>query len=280
MDLPEIARRTFSLSYRVAKRLYGFFFIRPLQRYNAESRAMKLLDKIQNSDKPLITSPKHPPTEKFLEELIQKHPEIMESVKKTPKEIIEGVNKIKIKATIVPSDFNVKEESDESRFIAKLLPERRRKMHLSEMGVKDPDKVPVGKLSLREAIQLIKAHTMEPENFSVEKIAKVHDLELHDVENVLDYFKPFWIYRPEGSTVPKNKMPWYTPGNIADMYLKESVIYERHRLHAIEEGKKQLEEKEEEAENAKSSPQSSDQTDKSSDPTGKSGGDKNKADKT
>jgi NADH dehydrogenase [ubiquinone] 1 alpha subcomplex assembly factor 4 len=254
IDLGEMGRRVVDLTLRVSKRLYGYFLVRPAQRYNVENRAMKLLDKIEKSEKPVVTAPKHPPTEKYLMELIQKHPEIMENVKKPAKEIIEGVKQIKIKTTVVPYEYNVREESNESKSMARQLPERRQKLFLAEMGVKDPDRVPVGKVSLREAVQLIKAHGSEPENYTAEKIAKVHDLQLHDVENVLDHFKPYFYYYPTEPTNVKHKAPWYTPMRLTDIMLSDSSVYEVGRLKQLEAEKKQLEDaKEEEREQEKGS---------------------------
>lgn len=57
--------------YGFVKRVYGHFFIRPFQRYNTDERAFKLLDKMQVSNKPIVTAPKHKPTRAYLEQLIK-----------------------------------------------------------------------------------------------------------------------------------------------------------------------------------------------------------------
>ena len=57
--------------YGFLRRVIGHVFVRPLQRYNVEQRASKLLDKMEASDKPLVTAPKHKPTKAYLEQLIR-----------------------------------------------------------------------------------------------------------------------------------------------------------------------------------------------------------------
>lgn len=52
-------------------RVYGHIFIRPLQRYNVENRAFKLLDRMETSAKPIVTAPKYKPTKEYLKQLIK-----------------------------------------------------------------------------------------------------------------------------------------------------------------------------------------------------------------
>ena len=187
------------------------------------------MDKIEQSSEPVVKAPKHVPTEKYLLELIEKHPEIMEQVKRTPQEIIEGAKQIKVNTMTVAADFNVKQETDATRDAASLLPHKRRKVLLAEMGVKDPDQVPVGKVSLREAIHMISAHRDDPEKYSVETIAGIHDMKSEDVFSIVDHFKLFQVYHPEGPTNAKHQ----TGGIgkvIENQLLTGAGLYEQHRL--------------------------------------------------
>ena len=59
------------IAFNFAKRVYGHFLIRPFQRYNVEERAFKLLDKMDESKEPLVKAPKHLPTKKYLQQLIE-----------------------------------------------------------------------------------------------------------------------------------------------------------------------------------------------------------------
>lgn len=210
-------------------RVYRFCVVRPLQRYNVENRTYRLLDKIEKSKTPVVKPRLHYPDEKFLEELIKKHPEILENVQKTSPELIEKIKQLKVKVEAIPYEYNVKIESEDTREMIRKLPERRKKVFLSEMGVKDPEHVPIGKISLREAMQAVRAHTADPEEYPVEKIAKTHEMSEEDVFNILDHFKGYQVYHPEkfyeeGNYQPK--VPWYKKETIEDWLLGGSGWYE------------------------------------------------------
>lgn len=58
----------FKIIYRGVRRILRYVIIRPIQRYNIENRAFKILDK--KDVMPAKAAPKHPVTKKFLEQLV------------------------------------------------------------------------------------------------------------------------------------------------------------------------------------------------------------------
>ena len=120
----------------------------------------------------------------------------MRKVNETPPEHLDHLKRIKVRSEAVEYTENVKIESEESREEAKRLPSSRLPPNTWEMGVKDPDKVPVGKISLREAVDMVKAHAIDQESYNVKYLAEFHNMNEEDVFHVLDRFKAFNSYIP------------------------------------------------------------------------------------
>ncbi|XP_078068770.1 NADH dehydrogenase [ubiquinone] 1 alpha subcomplex assembly factor 4 [Mustelus asterias] len=54
-------------------------------------------------------------------------------------------------------------------------------------------KVPKGKLSIPEALVILNNHKLQPQVWTVDKIAEDYSLDLKDVKGLLEFFKPFEI---------------------------------------------------------------------------------------
>lgn len=165
----------------------------------------------------------------------------MEKVNATPKEQLDNLSKMKVKVDVVPYTENVKIESEESRHEARRLPQDRVPPLLSEMGVKDPAKVSIGKMSLREAIDMIKGHALDPETFNVEYLAEFHDMEKDHVFYILDRFKTFEVYNRDDMAQSKDA-PWYSKENLEYFFLNEVPVYQLGKAMEEREKRKAWEE--------------------------------------
>lgn len=180
---------------------------------------------------------------------ITEHPELMQKVNETPPDQLENLKQLRLKVEVVPYAENVKIESDESREEARKLPAERVAPRLFEMGVKDPDKVPVGKISLREAIDMVRGHRLDPDTFNAKYLAEFHDMKEEDVFNILDHFKTYNVYNND-DLAANRRAPWYSQDNIEDFLIGDSGIVQwqkGEREHERREAwRKYLEEKKKE----------------------------------
>jgi nitrogen regulatory protein PII len=68
-----------------------------------------------------------------------------------------------------------------------------------EYGYKETDieRIPIGKVSLRKAIEFISLHQTNSQEWTAEVIAATHKLNLEDVKNILENFRMFEVMIPE-----------------------------------------------------------------------------------
>lgn len=68
-----------------------------------------------------------------------------------------------------------------------------------ELGFKEtePDQIPPGKCSLRQAVQFIEDYKMSPKEWTKERISNEYKLNPEDVNNVLEHFRLFTVHIPE-----------------------------------------------------------------------------------
>lgn len=68
-----------------------------------------------------------------------------------------------------------------------------------EYGYKETDasKIPVGRISLRQAIEFISKSQQNPTEYTPEIIATEYKLDIEIVKNILENFKMFEVYLPQ-----------------------------------------------------------------------------------
>ena len=77
------------------------------------------------------------------------------------------------------------------------LPENRGKVEDPEFGYLEPDIIPPGKASIRQALEFISSHQAQPEVYDAKTIAMDYKLESAQVQQVLKYFKAYEMYLPK-----------------------------------------------------------------------------------
>ena len=77
------------------------------------------------------------------------------------------------------------------------MPEDRRPVVPAEFGFPDPERIPEGRASLRQAMEFITQHKLDPEHNSAEKIAMDYKLDPTQVQHVLSYFQTLQMHIPQ-----------------------------------------------------------------------------------
>ncbi|KAG0410965.1 hypothetical protein HPB47_011906 [Ixodes persulcatus] len=91
-----------------------------------------------------------------------------------------------------PSDQNSEPEKAE-----RVLPQSRQSWQQYQYGYYEPETVRPGRITLRQATQLVSDGAADPARFTPEALAAQYNLQVEDVRSVLKYFKPFQVYTPE-----------------------------------------------------------------------------------
>ena len=78
----------------------------------------------------------------------------------------------------------------------RLLPEDRRKTAPAEYGFPDPERIPEGRASLRQVLEFISKHHLEPKQNTAETIATDYKLDATQVQHVLKHFQVLHMHIP------------------------------------------------------------------------------------
>ncbi|XP_013778788.1 protein NDUFAF4 homolog [Limulus polyphemus] len=166
---------------------YSVFIRRPLQNFNVENRATKVL-----SDKKLRKAPKHPSSVPYVNSLGSDPKAEEHSV--IQNDLVERLKSVKV----VSQDPEGKvqenvQEVEEKR----LLPQDRKPQDQPEYGFMEPTRIPPGKVKIRQALEFITNYNSDPQQWTVGIIAKEHNMNNTDVEHIVKYFKTFQLYIPQ-----------------------------------------------------------------------------------
>lgn len=155
-----------------------------LRNYNIEQRAHKEVSKLKPNP-----APKYESTKKDLERVRQEFPEaIEESMKKDPE------LDTRLKQVFVTSSHEI--DQNRATNPERPLPMNTKAVDYFELGFKEKkaNEIASGKCSLRQAIQFIGDHKLNPHEHTPDKIALEYNMKVEDVKNLLEYYKIFNIH--------------------------------------------------------------------------------------
>ncbi|OXB59171.1 hypothetical protein ASZ78_009257 [Callipepla squamata] len=151
---------------------------RVFRTFNVENRARREISK----EKP-TPAPRHP-TSRL--DALSDHPEIKEQISRKDDRLLALLKDVYVESRDPPG--RVKDGGDEH------LPRKHEEKRLTKLGqMKELDvkKVPVGRISIVEALMLLNNHKLHPQIWTAEKIAAEYSLELKEVHSLLEFFIPF-----------------------------------------------------------------------------------------
>ncbi|XP_060067739.1 NADH dehydrogenase [ubiquinone] 1 alpha subcomplex assembly factor 4-like [Ylistrum balloti] len=157
-----------------------------VKRFNIENRVNKVLDR----EKPDV-APRHETTSKLLEEFAADNPELFEEQKKKNLDLHERLKQVRLESTGSLPEIK-----------SRRLPERNRLNEPTISGYRgflDPEKVPEGKLTLKNAMRILTKvqETPDLDSNAVKNIAKEYKLDLLQVQQLLRHFKALEMKFPD-----------------------------------------------------------------------------------
>ncbi|KAK2140214.1 hypothetical protein NP493_5898g00006 [Ridgeia piscesae] len=164
-------------------KVYSSFIKRPIRNWNVGSRAQRVI----SQEKPQ-SAPRHKSTEKMIQEFTQEHPELLDIQSEKDEKLLARL----IGANVVP-------EKIQFTATPRPLPENRRPVDDLEYGYLEPAVVPVGRCSLRQALEFIAQHDRHSENYTTELIARDFKLDKLVVSSVLKHFHMLLLQVPSTS---------------------------------------------------------------------------------
>ncbi|XP_078398414.1 NADH dehydrogenase [ubiquinone] 1 alpha subcomplex assembly factor 4 [Cetorhinus maximus] len=159
----------------------GARLTRAMRNFNLENRAHRAISK----EKARI-APRHPNSEALIEQQLSDHPEVHEAHNKN-EELLSLLKDVYVDSKDIPAKKHVSAET------SKQLQEHRLLKSTLNYELFNITKVPIGKLSIPEALTILNNHKLQPKIWTTDKIAEDYSLELKDVKGLLEFFKPFEI---------------------------------------------------------------------------------------
>uniref|UniRef100_A0A0A9XZ68 Protein NDUFAF4 n=1 Tax=Lygus hesperus TaxID=30085 RepID=A0A0A9XZ68_LYGHE len=148
-------------------------------RFNAENRAERVLAKSKPE-----AAPRHPSTEKYLQELSNDN-ETKESLVKKDMQLDGFLKDVYVRSHDPPPIKNPKfgKPSEKDR-----LPQFRGTVEETELGYTEPVLVPQGKLTLKQVMQLVADFKTDPQKNDVAAIVEKYRIPSNTADNILTYF--------------------------------------------------------------------------------------------
>jgi len=155
---------------------------RPVQNFNVEERAFKVISR----DKP-TPAPVHPGKMKEIMDAIKRDPNLLTQGKLDPK-TMENMSRVFL--TSQGDNPVIKRRTKD-------LPVDRRGHEEYPYGSEEPAVIPPGKASMKQLLDLLSNHQSKPREYTADKLAAEYNLDVVDVRNTLEYFKPFQLHIPK-----------------------------------------------------------------------------------
>ncbi|XP_041974359.1 protein NDUFAF4 homolog [Aricia agestis] len=169
--------------------------LRPVKTFNIENRAHKLISK----EKP-TPAPSYPSTLEELKRVREVDPNIDEKLDKKDPGLDLRLKNVYVTSFGRPEDDVTKEIKNKST--DRPLPQDRKLIDDFDFGLKEPDKIPHGRTTLRLVLEYLASHQVNPEEVTAAKIAFEYKMRENDVETILKYFKTYEIYVPPTKNTP------------------------------------------------------------------------------
>ncbi|XP_026474520.1 protein NDUFAF4 homolog [Ctenocephalides felis] len=157
---------------------------RSINKFNIEERAHKVLSK----EKP-TPAPKHPKDVKIFQKALKENPE--SSMLKQHTDHDERLKHVYLESYDVGPDHRT-EKSDPS----KPLPLNRSAVEPPIYGFHEPNHVPYGKCTLKQAIEFIEEYNKDKQMNNANAIANKYKLSEETTSAILEHFRVFQVYVP------------------------------------------------------------------------------------
>ncbi|CAH2012259.1 unnamed protein product [Acanthoscelides obtectus] len=159
----------------------------PFRNFNLESRAHKVI----SQEKPKPAPWRH--TDQIeIERLMKEHTKEYEESLQKHEELDKHLKQVYVTSTNPDEIPNKKNENPD-----RPLPTDRTTVQPFLYGMKEPERIPAGKSSLKGILELISLHQNDPKIYNAKKIAEDTMIPENTIKNILKYYRVFEVYIPQ-----------------------------------------------------------------------------------
>eukprot|EP00088_Acartia_fossae_P009529 TRINITY_DN14632_c0_g1_i4.p1 TRINITY_DN14632_c0_g1~~TRINITY_DN14632_c0_g1_i4.p1 ORF type:complete len:250 (+),score=54.99 TRINITY_DN14632_c0_g1_i4:106-855(+) len=187
-------------------RVYGFFVKRPIQRYNVEERAHKVISKIEDPSGPAMRAPMFQSDKEILERVRQENPNFGQEMSSKDSALHTRLRDVYVESHDPPDLVDYQENKQRHQNPEKPLPVNRTSSFAElHPGVGRATKVTTtkrGKITLESALDMLTEHGKNPDVNDAERLANTYRLNPDTLSHVLKHYQLFKIHIPEVKETP------------------------------------------------------------------------------
>jgi len=176
-----------------ASRVYGTLIKRPLQRYNVEYRAEKVVKKIEDPSAAAMRAPMYQSDAELLEEIRRQNPTMAEQAVRKDDDLHHRLKSVYVESTdpvveeVPQSDPSKPLPRDTSQYSYDFVPAQLR-LDTTDRKART---LPRGKVTLEQTVDILTQYKMSEENFDHLAIADQYRLNPEKVKQAVKYFTIF-----------------------------------------------------------------------------------------
>jgi len=231
-------------------RVYGSLVKRPVQRFNIENRAFKVLDKIENPNEKAMRAPMFQSDKEILDQVRKTTPNLELEVQRKDKELEDRLKDVYVESYDPPGSEHFKEQSVEDK------KENTDRPKPADRSVHSEDFIPGmlrmdksgrirGKVNIDEAVELLTMHAAKPEVNTVQSLADQYRINSETLAEVVKHFKVFKVFTPPPAEEEQKVDPLQAGKDWVDVE-QEQLKSNFELMNDIKQHKKQLTLKDEE----------------------------------
>lgn len=172
-------------------RVYGFLVKRPLQRFNVDHRAEKMVTKFEDPNAAPYRAPMFMSDAQLLEEIRKENPEVLSATTRKDDELHQRLKSVYVSST----DPRPEEGQDtETKPLPRDITQHYQDFVPAQMRVERPGfarTLPRGKVSLDQSVEFLTKYSRTRGEFGVPEISNEYRLNPEVVKHILQYYNIF-----------------------------------------------------------------------------------------
>ncbi|KAH8311249.1 hypothetical protein KR044_005214 [Drosophila immigrans] len=167
---------------------------RKANRFNVENRAHRFLEREKPSP-----APKYESNLRDMERTLELDPKFVDKLNTKDDSLNTRLKDVYVTSEdqFIERVIQRQAKAAASSEVTRPLPLQRTTPDDFEYGYLEPERVASGRCTLRQALQFINDHQVDPDTWTAQKIANDYKLKQPHIENILHYFKTFSVYIPD-----------------------------------------------------------------------------------
>lgn len=178
-------------------RVVGTFVKRPMQRFNVDHRAAKVIAKIEDPRAPAMRAPMYQSDKELLEAVRASNPTLAEAMQKKDSDFDDRLKDVYVTSTDPPEDSSQQQRSRDRRPLPMDCSQHSYDFIPGSLRKVAGQRAPLGRVSLDEAVDLLTRHAERPDFHTASTLSDQFKVDTELTAAVLKYVRIYKMMKPE-----------------------------------------------------------------------------------